>query len=106
MRYALCTASDQLLGMLRHWIQKAVNDATRDIDAACPDLKARIRDFAAEVKAVALDGTLSRDELSNKVCALADQALDVRPPSRRSLVRAHLMAKRGQARAMLAKIER
>jgi hypothetical protein len=106
MRYALCAASDQLLGMLRHWIQKAVNDATRDIDAARPDLKARIHDFAAAVKAVALDATLSRDELSNKVCALADQALDVRPPSRRSLVRAHLMAKRGQARAMLAKIVR
>ena len=106
MRYSLCAAADQLLGMLRHWIQKAVNDATRDIDAARPDLKARIRDFAAAVKAVALDATLSRDELSNKVCALADQALDVRPPSRRSLVRAHLMAKRGQARAMLAKIER
>ena len=98
LRYALCAASDQLLGMLRHWIQKAVNDATRDIDAARPDLKARIRDFAAAVKAVALDGTLSRDELSKKVCALADQALDVRPPSRRSLVRAHLMAKRGRAR--------
>jgi hypothetical protein len=106
MRYALCAASDQLLGMLRHWIQKAVNDASRAIDAARPDLKARIRDFAAAVKAVALDGTLSRDELSNKVCALADQALDVRPPSRRSLVRAHLMTKCGQARAMLTKIVR
>ena len=106
MRYSLCAAADQLLGMLRHWIQKAVNDATRDVDAARPDLKTRIHDFAAAVKAVALDATLSRDELSNKVCALADQALDVRPPSRRSLVRAHLMAKRGQARAILAKIVR
>jgi hypothetical protein len=77
-----------------------------NIDAARPDLKPRIRDFAAAVKAVALDGTLSRDEFSNKVCALADQALDVRPPSRRSLVRAHLMAKRGLALAMLAKMVR
>lgn len=106
MRYALCAASDQLLGMLRHWIQKAVNDAAREIDAARPDLKARIRDFAIAVKAVALDRNLSRDELSDKLCALADRALDVRPPSRRSLVRAHLMAKRGQARAMLAKMVR
>ncbi len=31
-----------------------------NIDAARPDLKPRIRDFAAAVKAVALDGTLSR----------------------------------------------
>jgi hypothetical protein len=91
-----------IVGNVWHWIQKAANDATRDIDAARPDLKARIHDFAAAVKAVALDGTLSREELSNKECALADQALDVRPPSHRSLVCTHLIAKRGQARAMLA----
>jgi hypothetical protein len=106
MRYALCAASDQLLGMLRHWIQKAINDAVREIDAARPDLKARIRDLATAVKTAALDTTLSRDELSDRLCTLANQALDPHPPSRRSLVRAHLMAKRGQARSMLARLVR
>ncbi|ABO60166.1 transposase Tn3 family protein (plasmid) [Burkholderia vietnamiensis G4] len=105
-RYALCAATDQLLGMLRHWIQKTVNDAARAIDAVRPDLKARIRDFATAVKTAAVDPTLSREQLSDKLCELADRALDQHPPSRRSLVRAHLMAKRGQARAMLARLVR
>src|SRR5260370_7470188 len=65
---------------------------------------AGIRACATAVKAVALDEPLLRDELNDKLCARADRALDVRPPSRRSLVGAHLMAKRRQARAMFAKM--
>ena len=106
LRYALCSATDQLLSMLRHWVQKTVDEATREVESIRPDLKTRIHDFAAAVKTVALDTTLSREELTQRLCELADQALDQRTPSRRSLVRARLLAKRGQARAMLARLIR
>jgi TnpA family transposase len=106
MRYALCSATDQLLSMLRHWIRKMVNDATSEVESVRPDPGARLREFASTVKTVALDETLAREELSKRLCELADQALDQRTPSRRSLVRARLLAKRGQARAMLARLVR
>nr|WP_154671520.1 hypothetical protein [Paraburkholderia mimosarum] len=32
MRYALCSATDQLLSMLRRWILKAANDAMREVE--------------------------------------------------------------------------
>lgn len=106
MRYALCSATDQLLSMLRHWIRKMVNDATSEVESVRPDPGARLREFASTVKTVALDETLAREELSKRLFELADQALDQRTPSRRSLVRARLLAKRGQARAMLARLVR
>jgi hypothetical protein len=34
MRYALCTATDHVLAMVRRWVQKVVNDASREVDAA------------------------------------------------------------------------
>jgi hypothetical protein len=55
MRYALCTATDQLLPMLGRWIRKPLNEANSRVSAAPPDLKAHMRDFAAAVKAVATD---------------------------------------------------
>jgi len=55
MRYALCSATDQLLSMLRRWILKAANDAMREMEVILLDPKARLRAFASAVKAVALD---------------------------------------------------
>jgi len=106
MRYALCSATDQLLSMLRRWIRKVVNDATREVESIQIDPNARLQEFASAVKTVALDVALAREELSRRLCELADQTLDQRMPSRRSLVRARLLAKRGQARAMLARFIR
>ena len=106
MRYALCSATDQLLSMPRHWVRKTVNDATREVESIQLDPDARLREFASTVKKVALDETLAREELSGSLCELADRALDRRLPSRRSLVRARLLAKRGQASAMLARLVR
>ena len=106
MRYALCSATDQLLSMLRRWIRKVVNDATREVESIQIDPNARLQEFASAVKTVALDVALAREELGRRLCELADQTLDQRMPSRRSLVRARLLAKRGQARAMLARFIR
>ena len=106
MRYALCSATDQLLSMLRRWILKAANDAMREMEVILLDPKARLRAFASAVKAVALDAALSRENLSERLCELADQILDQRTPTRRGLVRARLLAKRGKARAMLARLIR
>ena len=92
--------------MLRRWILKAANDAMREIELILLDPKARLREFASAVKAVALDAALSREDLSARLCELADRALDQRTPTRRSLVRARLLAKRGKARAMLARLIR
>ena len=81
MRYALCSATDQLLSMLRRWILKAANDAMREVEVILFDPKARLREFASAVKAVALDAALSREDLGERLCELADQALDQRTPA-------------------------
>ncbi|KVE40067.1 transposase [Burkholderia sp. BDU5] len=104
MRYALCVATDQLLWMLGRWLRKIVNEASRKVDAARPDLKAQLRDFADAVKALAADTELTRDELAEQLNTLADTALAQSGPSRASLVRAQLLVKQRVARAMLAKL--
>ena len=63
LRYALCAATDQMASMLRHWIRQSVNDAGRLIDAGLPDPGAKMREFAAAVKALAADATLTRKAL-------------------------------------------
>ncbi|WP_156992319.1 hypothetical protein [Paraburkholderia oxyphila] len=83
-----------------------VNDATRAVESIAVDPNARLREFASAVKTVALDAALTREELSMRVCALADQALGQRAPRRPSVVRPRLLAKRGQARAILARFVR
>jgi tRNA U54 and U55 pseudouridine synthase Pus10 len=87
MRYALCTATDQLLSMLGRWIRKAINEANSRVSAVRPDLKAQMRDFATAVKAIATDKSLTHDELVEQLCALADAALKQETPSRVSPVR-------------------
>ncbi|MBP0595262.1 hypothetical protein J8I87_37540 [Paraburkholderia sp. LEh10] len=78
----------------------------REIELILLDPKACLREFALAVKAVALDAALSRKDLGERLNELADQALDERIPTRHSLVPAHLLAKRGKARAMLARLIR
>jgi TnpA family transposase len=104
MRYALCTATDQLLSMLGRWVRKSLNEANSRVSAARPDLKAQMHDFATAVKAVATDESLTHDELVEQLCALADAALKQETPSRASLVRSQLISKRRVARAMLARL--
>ena len=104
MRYALCTTTDQLLSMLGRWIRKAINEASSRVAATRPDLKAQIRDLATAVKAIATDADLTREEMVEQLCALADAALKQDTQSRTSLMRAQLVAKRRMARAMLAKL--
>ena len=70
MRYALCSATDQLLSMLRRWIRKVVNDATREVESIQIDPNARLQEFASAVKTVALDVALAREELSRRLCEL------------------------------------
>ena len=105
MRYALCTATDQLLSMLGDWIRKAIRTANDRVAASRPDLKALICDFAEAVKILAADKDLPRDELAEQLCALADAALKQEGPSRTSLMRAQLISKQRVARAMLAKLQ-
>lgn len=104
MRYALCVATDQLLWMLNRWQRKIVNEARAKVDTARPDLKTQLRQFATEVKALAVDTSLSRDALANRLVELADTTLAQGGPSRASLVRAQLLTKQRVARAMLAKL--
>lgn len=104
LRYALCTATDQLLTMFGNWIRHAMQAADKRVAAQRPDLKAQLCDFAAAVKALAADTTLTRDALAEKLCTLADTTLKQKTPSRTSLMRVQLVTKRRMARAMLAKL--
>ena len=104
MRYALCTATDQLLSMLGDWIRRAIRAADERVAASRPDLKAQLRDFATAIKTLAANEDLTRDELATQMCALADAAPGQNAPSRTSLMRAQLVMKRRVARAMLARL--
>ncbi len=104
LRYALCVATDHLATMLRHWIQKSVNDVRRLIEAGRPDPGTQMREFATAVKALAADEMLTRDALCQQLSALADAALNRRAPSRASLIRAQLLSRHRQARALLGRL--
>ncbi|UBM07889.1 Tn3 family transposase [Cupriavidus metallidurans] len=106
LRYALCAATDQLSSMLRHWIRKCVNDAGRLIDAGRPDPGVKLREFAAAVKALVADETQTREALCQQLGALADAATSQNLPSRASLIRAQLLSRHRQARAMLGRLVR
>lgn len=106
LRYALCATTDQLSSMLRHWIRKSVNDAGRLIDAGRPDPGVKLREFAAAVKALVADEALTREALCQQLGALADSATSQNLPSRASLIRAQLLSRHRQARAMLGRLVR
>ncbi|MFM0283157.1 hypothetical protein P0D75_34635 [Paraburkholderia sediminicola] len=97
MRYALCTATDQLLSVLGRWIRKGINGANSRVSAARPDLKAQMHDFATAVKAIATDECLTHDELVEQISALADAMLKQETPNRASLVRSKLISKRRES---------
>lgn len=103
LRYSLCTATDQVLTMLRRWIQNIANDAARAVDAPKHKQADQLREFALAVKELAQDESLSRDDLGQKLCILADQVL-LPPPSRRSLIRQYLIGKRHLARNLLVRV--
>ncbi|WP_193394841.1 hypothetical protein [Burkholderia pseudomallei] len=71
MRYAICVATNQLLGMLGRWWRKVVNEAGRKVDATRPDLKSQLRHFAAEVKTLATDSNLPHDAPVEQFAQLA-----------------------------------
>ncbi|CAG9184814.1 Tn3 family transposase ISBusp1 [Cupriavidus laharis] len=104
LRYALCAATDQLSSMLRHWIRKCVNDAGRLIDAGRPDPGTKLREFAAAVKALVADETLTRDALCQQLSTLADEAAGQHLSSRASLIRAQLLSRHRLSRALLGRL--
>ena len=104
LRYALCSATDQLASMLRHWIRKSINDAGRLIDAGQADPSTRMREFATAVKALAEDSALTREALCQQLAALADAALTQHRLSRAKLIRAQLLSRHRPARALLARL--
>ena len=104
MRYALCSATDQLLAMFRRWAIEVITEAGRQVDAGRPDLKRQLCGFAESVRLLALNTDTPADESLTKIVELADQVLQQHAPSRRSLIRLQLMTKSAQARAMLHKL--
>lgn len=106
MRYSLCTATDQVLTMLRRWVLKIVNDASRDVESARLKAADQLREFALAVKSLAMDESLSREVLGKELCLLADRVLQPHPPSRRSEIRQCLLRKRHYARNLLIRIVR
>jgi TnpA family transposase len=104
MRYALCTATDQVLAMVRRWVQKVVNDASREVDAARVKAADQLHEFAAAVKALATDESLSHEDLRKELCVLADQVLHPVAPNRRSQIRQYLILKRHHARNLLMRL--
>ncbi|KUY76736.1 hypothetical protein WI25_08095 [Burkholderia cepacia] len=104
MRYSLCIATDQVLEMLRRWVLKVVNDTSREVDAMRMKAADQLREFALAVKALANDETLSREQLGEKLCLLADDVLQPHPTSRRSQIRQCLVRKRYYARNLLNRI--
>jgi hypothetical protein len=104
MRYALCTATDQVLAMVRRWVQKVVNDASREVDAARVKAADQLHEFAAAVKALATDESLSHEDLRKELCVLADLVLHPAAPNRRSQIRQYLILKRHHARNLLMRL--
>ncbi|SAL05804.1 transposase Tn3 [Caballeronia calidae] len=103
MRYSLCTATDHILTMLRRWVQKVVNDASRTLDVANDKREDQLREFALAVKELANDESLTREQLGSAFCELADKVL-CPPQSRRRLIRQYLIGKRHSARNLLMRI--
>ncbi len=104
MRYALCTSTDQVLTMLRRWVFKVANDASREVDAARVKAADQLYEFALAVKTLANDESLSREELRTQLCVLADQILAPHAPSRRSQIRQCLLRKKHYPRNLLMRI--
>jgi hypothetical protein len=104
VRYALCTATDQVLAMLRRWVQKVVNDASREVDAARAKNADQFHEFAAAVEALAADESLSHEDLRKVLCVLAGHVLHPSAPNRRSQIRQCLILKRHHARNLLMRI--
>lgn len=104
LRYALCTSTDQLLLMLRRWIQKMANEAGRATKPQYVDAQTKLREFAQAVRTLATDDDLSHQELKDQLCLLADAALVQAKVNRAALARSYLIDKPMQARAILAKV--
>jgi hypothetical protein len=90
--------------MLRRWVQKVVNDASREVDAARVKAANQLHEFAAAVKALATDESLSHEDLRKELCVLAGHVLHPSAPNRRSQIRQCLILKRHYARNMLMRI--
>lgn len=104
MRYALCSASDQLLLMLRRWIRTMASRASTETAPKVADAQAKLREFATAVRKLAGDDKLTRQILREKLRAMADATLAQGKISRAALARAWLVERPQQARAVLAKL--
>lgn len=104
LRHALCSASDQLLLMLRRWVQHMASKAGKQTAPKYVDAQTRLREFAQAVRELAGDDELSREELAAQLCALADAALLDAQVSRAALARGWLIEHPRQARSILVKL--
>ena len=104
MRYALCSASDQLLLMLRRWIRTMASRASAETAPKVADAQAKLREFATAVRKLASDDKLTRQLLREKLRAMADATLAQAKISRAALARAWLVERPQQARTVLAKL--
>jgi len=104
VRHALCTASDQVLIMLRRWIRRTANKAASESAPKVADSQARLREFAQAVRGLATDTKLTNKELKTQLCTMADATLQEAKVSRAALARAWLVDHPQQARAVLGKL--
>lgn len=104
LRYALCTASDQLLLMLRRWIRATTNEASRETAPSATDVQSKFREFALNVKGLATQSDLSHEDLKTKLCDLVTATLTDTKLSRSAMARAYLIENPKQARAILARL--
>lgn len=102
LRFALCTASDQVLLMLRRWIKKTANQAATETAPKYTDAQARLREFAQAVRNLATDAKLPHEDLKTQLCTMADATLLQAKVSRAALARAWLIQHTRQARSVLA----
>ncbi|HET9646530.1 MAG TPA: hypothetical protein VFP68_24925 [Burkholderiaceae bacterium] len=91
LRYALCSACDQLLLMLRRRIRTAANRAIRETAPKYRDAQARPREFAKAVQDLARNDRLTRQVLRAKLCEMADATLAQAEVSMAALARAWLI---------------
>lgn len=104
LRYALCTASDQFLLMLRRWIRSSANDAARETSPAYTDVQAKFQTFALNVKRLATQSDLSHADLKSQLCELVANNLADTKRSRSATARAYLIEHAKQARSVLSRI--
>jgi len=101
LRYSLMINTDHLLWMVRRRVADLWRKAAEEADAQRVNYERLYQQLLGELSALATDGTLSVDELQQKLSALLVAHQGRRGPSRAQIIRDQLMEEVRPVRALL-----